>query len=241
MYFLDGAKVLVPYRVHDFTHQARSGEDWDFTGGRRNWRHDWRISRPLPAPDASRWGLAPTSFDELTRTCGVFTLTAVRDLMRTLERVQTGRWNARRRAAAALYQERHQLSLPAEPAPAVKPSPEPSTSPQAAEQAEPPSVPAEHHAVLAAPAPTTGAVPPAPAADPVPAASDTGPTTTTAQPGPDGARAVGSDDDYPLAPPAPDRSPVRPARVPPPPAYPPTVHLPGHQGHQVPPGLSRRG
>lgn len=236
VYFLDGATVLVPYGVHDFTHQPGPGEDWDFTGGRRNWRHDWRISHPVPAPDASRWGLAPTSFDELTRTRGVFTLTAVRELMRTLERVQTGRWNARRRAAAALYQDRHQLPLPTAVIPVLTPRPEPLASPLTTRQVEPVPVPAEHH--YAPPAST------APATDTASPASRTAPTIPAMQPDPEEAHPVervGSDDDYLLVPPAPAGSPVRPTRFPPRPAYPPTVHLPGHRAHQAPPDSDHRG
>lgn len=236
VYFLDGAKVLIPYGVHDFTHEPKPGEDWNFTGGRRNWRHDWWISHPVPAPDATRWGLAPTTFDELTRTRGVFTLTAARDLMRTLERVQTGRWNARQRAAAALYQNRHQPPLPAQLAPASIPLPEPPAPSQGVGQTEPAPAPtwAEHHAIPRTPTPTISAVPPPPRAVP---------TTTTAQPGLAEASAAdrtGPEDDYALAPPAPTDSPVRPALIPPRPAYPPTVHLPSHRAPEVPPGHGGR-
>ncbi|MFJ7280270.1 hypothetical protein [Kitasatospora sp. NPDC098663] len=236
VYFLDGQQVLVPYGVHDITHEHRAGEDWDFRDWRRDWRHDWRISHPVPTSDASRWGLAPVAFQELTRTRGVFTLSAANDLMLALERSQAGRWNHRRSEASKLYRERHQPPLPAAPAPVGGLSPATPASHQTARQAEPTPVPAEHPRAVATPMA---------AANPVPAASGTDPTSATARPGLEGVRAVdqsvGSDDDYLLAPAAPADSPVRLAHVPPPPAYPPTVHLPGYQPLQVPPGFDRHG
>ncbi|GAA2984645.1 hypothetical protein GCM10010519_18870 [Streptomyces lactacystinicus] len=237
VYFLDGQQVLVPYGVHDFTHEQRAGEDWNFPDWRREFRRDWRISHPVPAVHASRWGLAPVAFDELTRTRGVFTLSTANDLMLALERSQGGRWNYRRSEAAKLYRERHQPPLPAQPDPASIPFPEPPPSPQSAGQAAPAPalIPAEHHAVPQTPAPTINAVPPSPCA---------APTTTTAQPGPAEAPPVdraGPEEDYPLAPPAPADPPVRPAWIPPRPAYPPTVHLPSHQASEVPPNSGGRG
>ncbi|MEU4118944.1 hypothetical protein AB0F71_31180 [Kitasatospora sp. NPDC028055] len=45
---------------------------------------------------------------------------------------------------------------------------------------------------------------------------------------------------YLLAPPDPADPPVRPPQIPPRPAYPPTVHLPGHQAAEAPPGSGHR-
>ncbi|MER6774981.1 hypothetical protein ABT389_35245, partial [Streptomyces bacillaris] len=56
VYWLDGQQVLIPYGVHDFVHTPREGEAWDFNDWRRDWPNDWRISHPVPAPTATRWG-----------------------------------------------------------------------------------------------------------------------------------------------------------------------------------------
>ncbi|MFI8200770.1 hypothetical protein ACIF6K_30345 [Streptomyces sp. NPDC085942] len=68
VYWLDGQQVHVPYGVHDFVHEPEEGEDWDFPEAwkRRGWPNDWRISHPVPAPDATRWGLVPLSLHQMT-------------------------------------------------------------------------------------------------------------------------------------------------------------------------------
>ncbi|MFE2729120.1 hypothetical protein [Kitasatospora sp. NPDC059327] len=158
VYFLDGQQVLVPYGVHDFTHEQRAGEDWDFPDWRRDFRQDWRISRPVPVAHASRWGLAPVAFEELTRTCGVFTLSAANDLMLALEQSQGGRWSYRRTEAGKLYRERHQPVLPTAPAP----DPEPAPVPEPVQETEPEPVPARED-VPVPPVPTTPQASTAPA------------------------------------------------------------------------------
>ncbi|WP_367140621.1 MULTISPECIES: hypothetical protein [Streptomyces] len=109
VYWLDGQQVLVPYGVHDFTHQPRQGEDWDFRDWRRKkqWHQDWSISQPVPAPHATRWGLVPASLHQLTRATAAFTLTEPRDIMQRLEDVQRARWRTRRADARELYAARH--------------------------------------------------------------------------------------------------------------------------------------
>ncbi|MCX4682734.1 competence protein CoiA family protein [Kitasatospora purpeofusca] len=137
VYFLDGAEVLVPYGVHDFEHEWRAAEDWDFPDWRHGFRRDWRISRPVPAADASRWGLAPVAFEELTSTRGVFALSAANDLLLALEQAQGGRWRYRRNEAARLYRERRRPPLPAEPRRSTAPQADPAPTPLPAAGAEP--------------------------------------------------------------------------------------------------------
>ncbi|WP_367139001.1 MULTISPECIES: hypothetical protein [Streptomyces] len=104
VYWLDGQQVLVPYGVHDFTHTPRAEEDRNFTDWRRgHWHKDWRISHPLLAPDATRWGLAPLSLHQMTSTKASFSLNEARDLMQRLEDVQHARWRRRRADARELY------------------------------------------------------------------------------------------------------------------------------------------
>lgn len=106
VYWLDGRQVLVPYGVHDFTHERRDGEAWDFPDWRRGWRRDWRISQPYPAPEATRWGLVPTSLHQLTATKATFDLAEVHEVMQRLEQVQQARWRRRRSDARELYSSR---------------------------------------------------------------------------------------------------------------------------------------
>ncbi|WP_037600701.1 hypothetical protein [Streptacidiphilus rugosus] len=53
----DGHQLLIPYGGHRIDYQPRDGEDW--TGEQASWAHDWRISHPRPAHDATWWGLIP--------------------------------------------------------------------------------------------------------------------------------------------------------------------------------------
>lgn len=109
VYWLDGAVLLVPYGVHDFTHAPRDGEDWNFTDWRKDkqWHRDWRISHPLPARDADRWGLVPTTLHRLTNDTRTFDPTGVHDLMQRLADVEHARWRRRRNDARQLHTERH--------------------------------------------------------------------------------------------------------------------------------------
>lgn len=109
VYWLDGDQVLVPYGVHDFTHEPSDDEDWDFTDwrarGEKNWQADWRISHPHPAPDASRWGLIPVSLHRVTTTKTGFDLTEAQETMQLLEHA---RWHRRRADARELHAQRQQ-------------------------------------------------------------------------------------------------------------------------------------
>ncbi|MGX1975846.1 hypothetical protein [Streptomyces kronopolitis] len=94
-HWLDGQQTLVPYGVHDFTHAPRDGEEnWNFTDWRRHkeWHKDWRISHPIPTPDAGRWGLVPLSLHQMTSAKASFSLTEARDIMQPPENVQRARW-----------------------------------------------------------------------------------------------------------------------------------------------------
>ncbi|WP_158715125.1 hypothetical protein [Kitasatospora phosalacinea] len=207
VYFLDGQQVLIPYGVHDFDHEQRSEEDWDFPDWRWGWHRDWRISHPVPAPDATRWGLAPVTFDELTRTRGVFSLATANDLMNRLEQSQRGRWRSRRSQAAALYQERHRPTPPAEPtAPLPMPAAEASPEPPA-----PPAAPPEPPASAAAVPGSRPHRPPLPEERPEPEAQKTNQ--------PDGEQLPEDSVYLPAAA-------VPPGPMPPPPAYPPAPGQP---------------
>ncbi|MEV5242591.1 hypothetical protein AB0K89_26315 [Streptomyces cinnamoneus] len=206
VYWLDGQQVLVPYGVEDFTHEPLRGEEWDFRDWRRNkeWHRDWRISQPVPAPEANRWGLVPTSLHQLTRTKAAFSLTEARDTMQRLEDVQQARWRRRRADARELHAARHAPRPPVVPASGGdEPTPE---QPALAVPSTPQAVP---------PSGTSADNPPRPdaastqigAADAVPAAPTVPPT---AAPGP----AL-------PAPPAPDREPA--PVIPPPPPHPPYI------------------
>ncbi|MCL6299510.1 hypothetical protein [Streptomyces kronopolitis] len=204
VYWLDGQQVLVPYGVHNFTHTPRDDEDWNFTDWRRRkeWHKDWRISHPVPEPDATRWGLVPLALHQMTSTKATFSLTEARDIMQRLEDVQRARWRRRRADARELHAARH-TPPPQHPAP---------------------SPPASDVAASERPAPATPAVPEtSPSGTPAgespcldPAIERTGASENTSA-------ALGA--------PAPDAEPVRPAApptpapaVPPPPAHPP--HMP---------------
>ncbi|CAM5236494.1 Competence protein CoiA-like family protein OS=Streptomyces microflavus OX=1919 GN=Smic_83180 PE=4 SV=1 [Streptomyces microflavus] len=86
VYWLDGKQVLIPYGVHDFVHAPEKGEAWDFPDWRRKvWPNDWRISHPLPEPDATRWGLVPLALHQMTGTKATFSLREAREVMQALE------------------------------------------------------------------------------------------------------------------------------------------------------------
>ncbi|MEV1048739.1 hypothetical protein [Streptomyces sp. NPDC049916] len=122
VYWLDGQQVLIPYGVHDFVHTPREGEDWDFPDWRRKiWPNDWRISHPVPAPDATRWGLVPLSMHQLTGTKATFSLREAREVMQRLEDVQRARWRSRRTDAQELHASR-QAQTPPTPAPQQEPA-----------------------------------------------------------------------------------------------------------------------
>jgi hypothetical protein len=171
VYWLDGQQVLVPYGVHDFTHQPRQGEDWNFPDRRRYWRYDWRISHPVPAPDATRWGLVPLALHQLTHTRATFDLAEARDIMQRLHDVERARWRARRTAARDLHAARHSPPTPASPSGAdvspaeSRPGRNPPTPAQPSAQSsprppEPPTAPP--------PPPRVPAPPPHPPAPPRP-------------------------------------------------------------------------
>ncbi|MFI1169149.1 hypothetical protein ACH4UM_37720 [Streptomyces sp. NPDC020801] len=237
VYFLDGQQVLIPYGVHDFTHQAcqetchASGdsEDWNFTDWRRtkNWRRDWRISHPIPDPAATRWGLVATSLNLIGATKATFDLSESRDLMQRLADVQKARWRRRHADARELYAARHAPPPPAVPLPGPT---QPPTRPTNAAAPEP--VADNDHAVGHLPEPKPPKQPSTepeavvpPPASPSPdnvataAASESRPTPptppqATAAPQPLAPRG--------LKPEPPARPPAGPV-VPPPPQYPPRV------------------
>lgn len=114
VYWLDGQQVLVPYGVHDFVHAPGEGEAWDFPDWRRKvWPNDWRISHPMPAEDATRWGLVPLSLHQMTGTKATFSLREAREVMQRLEDVQRARWRRRRTDARELHTSRQALTSPA--------------------------------------------------------------------------------------------------------------------------------
>ncbi|WP_406119719.1 hypothetical protein [Streptomyces anulatus] len=132
VYWLDGQQVHVPYGVHDFVHTPEKGEDWDFPDWRRRiWPKDWRISHPLPAPDATRWGLVPLSLHQMTGTKATFSLREAHEVMQALEDVQRARWRRRRADARDLHSSRQASPNPPPPAPAPTPSPPRPAVPQA--------------------------------------------------------------------------------------------------------------
>ncbi|MEV7275208.1 hypothetical protein ACIQIG_32910 [Streptomyces bacillaris] len=113
VYWLDGQQVLIPYGVHDFVHTPREGEDWDFNDWRRDWPNDWRISHPVPAPTATRWGLVPLSLHQMTSTKAAFSLREAREVMQRLEDVERARWRRRRADARELHASRQTPPAPA--------------------------------------------------------------------------------------------------------------------------------
>lgn len=216
VYFLDGQQVLVPYGVHDFTHatchEACDGEAWDFNDWRRNknWQRDWRISHPVPDPDATRWGLVPTSLNLITGAKATFDLAEAHARMQRLADVQKARWRRRHADARELYSARHAPPPPA--IPILTPAPvDQATGPLEPEPTEQPSVePGFADLPVAPPGPDT--MPPQPIDGP-----------RTGQPARPEATAV------PRLPSPRDAEPEQPvwppARsvVPAPPAYPPSV------------------
>ncbi|MFI5905413.1 hypothetical protein [Streptomyces cyaneofuscatus] len=128
VYWLDGQQVLVPYGVHDFVHAPQDGEDWAFPDWRRKvWPNDWRISHPVPAEDATRWGLVPLSLHQMTGTKASFSLREAREVMQRLEDVQRARWRRRRADARDLHASRQ--APPAPPTPVPAPAPQKPTVP----------------------------------------------------------------------------------------------------------------
>ncbi|MCF3105354.1 hypothetical protein IPZ58_27720 [Streptomyces roseoverticillatus] len=204
VYWLDGQQVLVPYGVHDFTHTLRDDEeDWNFTDWRRgHWHKDWRISHPLPAPDATRWGLVPLSLHQMTGTKASFSMNEARDLMQRLEDVQRARWRRRRADARELYAARHAPRPPVVPPPgddqsaAKQPAPVVPSTPQVV---PPPGPPADNAPRPDAASEQTGAADAVAAGPAIPPSKDPGPT-------------------FPAAP-APDQAPA--PVIPPPPPHPP--------------------
>ncbi|MFE7805873.1 competence protein CoiA family protein [Streptomyces sp. NPDC057430] len=176
VYWLDGQQVLIPYGVHDFAHEPGQKEDWGFTDWRRSWRNDWFISHPLPARDASRWGLVPSSLHQLTSAKATFDLAEARDLMQRLEDVQRARWRRRRADAAELYASRHAPANLVAPTDITVASPaapaEPATQESAASEPVPSSG-GSHTGSLTTEEPTgvAGAAAPAVAAVPEPSAA----------------------------------------------------------------------
>ncbi|MGW2188596.1 hypothetical protein [Streptomyces sp. NPDC001719] len=208
VYWLDGQQVLIPYGVHDFTHTPRDNEDWNFTDWRRgHWHKDWHISHPLPAPDATRWGLAPLSLHQMTSTKASFSLNEARDLMQRLEDVQRARGRRRRADARELYATRH---TPAPPAVAETPG---------AGQLIPPAPPEQQDTAPEPPAAadqTGGQVPNEPSDRP------DSPVTSPAPPERTGSAPTPEPPSSPPAPPNPPPSapPAAPPTVPPPSAVP---------------------
>ncbi|MFI2360984.1 hypothetical protein ACH5AG_40845 [Streptomyces anulatus] len=136
---------------------------WDFPDWRRRiWPKDWRISHPLPAPDATRWGLVPLSLHQLTGTKATFSLREAHEVMQGLEDVQRARWRRRRADARELHTSRQTSPTPPPP---PAPSPQRPAVPQARSntpetaQREKPSPP---------PPPSGGAVPDAGTQRPAP-------------------------------------------------------------------------
>ncbi|MER5781255.1 hypothetical protein ABT104_05930 [Streptomyces mobaraensis] len=207
VYWLDGQQVLVPYGVHDFIHAPRDKEDWNFTDWRRgHWHTDWRISHPLPAPDATRWGLAPLSLHQMTSTKASFSLNEARDLMQRLEDVQRARWRRRRADARELYATNNPL-----PTPAVVDAPG---------QLTPPAPPEQQDAVPEPPAasdPAGGQVP-----DESSDQSDS-PGASAAPPDRTGSAPMSEPPSPPPVPPSAPPAAPPPSAVPAPPPYPPTT------------------
>ncbi|MFF4534130.1 hypothetical protein ACFY1P_33275 [Streptomyces sp. NPDC001407] len=216
VYWLDGQQVLVPYGVHDFTHQPRQGEDWDFCDWRRKkqWHQDWSISQPVPDAGATRWGLVPASLHQLTRAKAAFTLAEPRDIMQRLEDVQRARWRTRRADARELYTARRTSA----PAAAVETLD--------AGQPIPPALPEQQDAVPeppTAPGRTDGQVPSEPSdqsavASPAPPNRTESASTPELAPSPPVPPSA-----PPSAPPAARPTAPQPSAVPAPPPYPPTT------------------
>ncbi|MFJ5680780.1 hypothetical protein [Streptomyces sp. NPDC093097] len=138
VFWVDGHNVLVPYGGRDFAHTPRRGEDWK--GEAARYRQDWAISHPIPAPDATWWGLVPIGLTSLRGTKVAFHPRDAYDVMERLEAAQPRRWAASRRRA------REQFNRANAPA-----------SPPAPQQQEPVPTPPE--------ADTTPTTPPAPTSE----------------------------------------------------------------------------
>ncbi|MGC5533667.1 hypothetical protein [Streptomyces sp. SR-10] len=73
----------------------------------RSWPKDWRISHPLPAPGATRWGLVLLSLYQLTGgTKATFSQREAREAMKAAEDVQRARRRRRRADARELHASR---------------------------------------------------------------------------------------------------------------------------------------
>ncbi|ALC32350.1 hypothetical protein [Streptomyces sp. CFMR 7] len=215
VYWLDGQQVLIPYGVHDFVHTPREGEAWDFGGWRRDWPKDWWISHPVPAADATRWGLVPLSLHQLTSTKASFSLREAREVMQRLEDVERARWRRRRADARELHASRQAPPAPAPPSPFPQPAvlPARSDAPEAARPAGDPPLPPPRPGA-------DGDVPPG-----VPGTGSTGDAATSAAAAPAPAGRDGQQNaPVPVIPPLPRHPPL----IPPPP--PPTVLPPQKPG-----------
>ncbi|MDI3390150.1 hypothetical protein QIS99_28750 [Streptomyces sp. B-S-A8] len=182
VYWVDGDNVLVPYGGHEFQHEPRRGEEFDWAG--IEWRRtDWRISHPVPAPGAQWWGLVEIGLSTLRVGKLGFHPSEAHDVMERLERVQAARWNSSKRAAREqarakqeqLKAEAARPSTPAAetvkpPAPTPLPAAPPSPADPAAPTPRPQPEAAEEDASTAAPHDDEGTlgpvVPPKPSVPP---------------------------------------------------------------------------
>ncbi|MEW9513894.1 hypothetical protein AB0H46_28805, partial [Streptomyces bacillaris] len=214
VYWLDGQQVLIPYGVHDLVHTPREGKSWDFDDWRRKvWPYDWRISHPVPAPTATRWGLVPMSLHQMTGTKAVFSLREAREVMQRLEDVERARWRRRRADARELHASRQAPPAPAPPLSFQQPvvPPARSDAPEAARPAGEPRLPQPRPGA-------DGDVPPT-----LPGTGTGNSATQPAAPAPAGCDGQ-QNAPVPVIPPLPRHSPL----IPPPP--PPTVLPPQRPG-----------
>ncbi|MFD0353624.1 hypothetical protein ACFVHW_07725 [Streptomyces sp. NPDC127110] len=136
-------KILIPYGGRPVTHTAREGETW--TGDTARWAHDWALSHPRPAPDASWWGLIPLPLTAALAQPAFHPVPAHR-IMAALAASQRRREEHRRALARTAYTRNHppatnpvQLTLDAalDTAPATKATPAPAPAPAPQREATP--------------------------------------------------------------------------------------------------------
>lgn len=177
---------------------------WDFGGWRRDWPNDWRISHPVPAADATRWGLVPLSLHQMTSTKAAFSLREAREVMQRLEDVERARWRRRRADARELHASRH---APPPPRPR-RPSSSPPSCPPAVMPLRPPGQAGDPP--LPHPRPSADAdVPPD-----LPGTGTGNPATQSAAPAPSGGDGQQSAP-VPVIPPLPRHPPLIPPPEPP--------------------------
>ncbi|WP_414170937.1 hypothetical protein ACMATS_38060 (plasmid) [Streptoverticillium reticulum] len=217
VYWLDGKLVLVPYGIHRFRHSVRAGEDWTNWPRWRDPQDDWRISKPVPSPNADYWGLVPIPLTSMTRTRAVFHPAQAHQVMDELYAGQEGRYHWRRKHARELYAARNAPATPAAVAEAAD-----------AGQLIPPALPEQQGAVPeppAAPDQTGLQVPNEPSdQSDSPAASPAPPDRTVSAPTPEPPSLPPTPPSpLPSAPPAAPPTAPPPPTVPVPPPYPPAT------------------